>query len=580
MPQEIERKFLPAPGYSIPTDCPMQSIVQFYSVIDPDQQLEVRYQRCQSGSAGQYQRLTKPGSGLLREESLPEIISADEFSSAMCQCLGQVIEKTIFRQPDPVNSVLTIEHHVYHKQLEELVLLEVEFPSLEASQQWQPPDWFGLEVSTDRRYRNQSLALNGLPLDFDLRRLVPDQIGQRMSIPEAVAALTSVLQRRLPFMDRPMIVGVVGGSAAGKTSQVSVAIQRELPGIVKVMSQDNYYRGRQWLEAESQQRQVSWDEPSAIDLDLMAQHIAALRQGRSVQMPHYDHNVSAVTKFDDFPPTQIIVVEGLYPFYEPVLSLLDLRVFVHVDVHGQLIRRSLRDITERGWRPEDIIKYMTETVIPMHYKYVANTVTAADLVIANEYRPETESVRYGLANPQIKFPGWPKSGVLIQLGAHYLITAEQDDVYFSAPDRDLRLTDELLRIRQEVNRLSLTYKGPKVGTDGERRMVFHVSIEPQTASQLRQIYRPLSTTIWKERRLYLYEDIIISLDLVKVTFPDGSQRAGQVTEFQYRPHVDEQSQWTLTSLVEKLGLQVELGKAQSYLELALENPSFFNLTPR
>jgi CYTH domain-containing protein len=42
-------------------------------------------------------------------------------------------------------------------------LVEVEFPSVEASRVFTPPDWFGAEVTEDKRYKNKWLAVNGIP---------------------------------------------------------------------------------------------------------------------------------------------------------------------------------------------------------------------------------------------------------------------------------------------------------------------------------------------------------------------------------------------------------------------------------
>ena len=39
--------------------------------------------------------------------------------------------------------------------------MEIEFPSLEASEAFAPPPWIGREVTGDARYANQSLALDG-----------------------------------------------------------------------------------------------------------------------------------------------------------------------------------------------------------------------------------------------------------------------------------------------------------------------------------------------------------------------------------------------------------------------------------
>jgi len=58
---------------------------------------------------------------------------------------------------------LVLEVDVYAGALAGLVVAEVEFPSPEAAARFEPPPWFGEDVSADHRYKNQSLALLGAP---------------------------------------------------------------------------------------------------------------------------------------------------------------------------------------------------------------------------------------------------------------------------------------------------------------------------------------------------------------------------------------------------------------------------------
>ena len=58
---------------------------------------------------------------------------------------------------------MTAEVDVYGDALAGLLTAEIEFGSTEASAAFAPPDWLGTEVTGDRRYANQSLALHGPP---------------------------------------------------------------------------------------------------------------------------------------------------------------------------------------------------------------------------------------------------------------------------------------------------------------------------------------------------------------------------------------------------------------------------------
>jgi adenylate cyclase len=63
----------------------------------------------------------------------------------------------------PLGDGLEAEVDVYADAHEGLLTAEIEFPSVEASEAFTPPEWLGREVTDDRRYANQALALHGRP---------------------------------------------------------------------------------------------------------------------------------------------------------------------------------------------------------------------------------------------------------------------------------------------------------------------------------------------------------------------------------------------------------------------------------
>jgi CYTH domain-containing protein len=101
----------------------------------------------------------KAGTGLERTE-LEWPITRREFDAAWPHTDGQRIEK--HRHMIPFGDHV-IELDVFAGDLEGLVVAEVEFDSISASDDFEPPIWFGTEVTDDGRYSNASLALHGLP---------------------------------------------------------------------------------------------------------------------------------------------------------------------------------------------------------------------------------------------------------------------------------------------------------------------------------------------------------------------------------------------------------------------------------
>lgn len=406
-----------------------------------------------------------------------------------------------------------------------------------------------------------------------------DVVGRDVSVDEGLSALiesiTSFLEQH---PDGRVVILIAGGTASGKTSQAAARLLEAFHGRIILFPIDMFYRGKRGLAVLEEQhgREINWDEPLALDLEEAARQLHRLRHGQDATIPIYDFETSERVGSESVSSRPIIIAEGLFALHESLRSLGDLCVYVDVDVHGQIIRRVLRDIVRKKREPNEILFDLAQTAIPMQYRHVTTTRQFADFVINNDYRPETETARnQGVGGPQVKGAGWPPLGRLAELGAEYLGTIEGYDRYFTAKDRDLAATGEELRIRDESGRLMLTYKGPHLGAVGER-FVFTCSIEEATVQALMQYYREALVYVRKSRRLFLLPGVLVSLDEVTLTNPNGTVVDGQrVTEIRLvgRRHdgVDEANE----SLV-RLGLDPAKSTTASYFSIAL-NPSLLPL---
>jgi adenylate cyclase len=155
MGTEIERKFLVS---DLPPDLDgshSDRIEQGYIAITDDE-LEVRVRR----RGSQAVLTVKKGEGRKRLEE--EIEIADEgFERLWPLTEGRRLEKT--RYVVPISGGLELEIDVYAGELEGLVTAEVELPSEEAAERFEPPSWLGPEVTEDPHYKNQWLACHGRP---------------------------------------------------------------------------------------------------------------------------------------------------------------------------------------------------------------------------------------------------------------------------------------------------------------------------------------------------------------------------------------------------------------------------------
>ena len=109
--------------------------------------------------AGRYS-LTIKSAGMLSRGEWPLELTDEQFAYLWPATDGKRLEKT--RYDVPCGRSL-IELDVYGGHLAGLIIAEVEFDSERDAEDFQPPAWFGAEVTMDRLYKNQQLALNGLP---------------------------------------------------------------------------------------------------------------------------------------------------------------------------------------------------------------------------------------------------------------------------------------------------------------------------------------------------------------------------------------------------------------------------------
>ena len=178
-----------------------------------------------------------------------------------------------------------------------------------------------------------------------------------------------------------LVIGIAGGTGSGKTTLMKNIIDRFFNDVT-VISHDNYYKRHDELTYE-QRCLLNYDEPAALETDLMALHLDKLRQGQAIDCPVYDftvHNRSDETI--RIVPKRVIIVEGILIFEnKPLRDLMDIRIFVDTDADVRLGRRILRDVRERGRTLESVLNQYQDTVKPMHEMYVEPSKKFADIIV-------------------------------------------------------------------------------------------------------------------------------------------------------------------------------------------------------
>jgi uridine kinase len=179
-----------------------------------------------------------------------------------------------------------------------------------------------------------------------------------------------------------LLVGIAGGTGSGKTT-VAKTIAAALPDAgVAMLEFDAYYRDRPDLSPDAR-AQVNYDHPDALEIDLLVEHLDALRAGRPIDVPIYDfksHRRLVETRRVEAAP--VVVVEGILVFVDPrVRDRLDMKIFVDTDADIRVFRRIRRDMEQRGRSFESIREQYYRTVRPMHLQFVEPSKRWADLII-------------------------------------------------------------------------------------------------------------------------------------------------------------------------------------------------------
>jgi len=183
-----------------------------------------------------------------------------------------------------------------------------------------------------------------------------------------------------------IFIGIAGASASGK-SLLAQTIHQELQaelgdGAISIIKEDSYYKARDDLTFEERER-INYDHPNAFDHDLLIEHLDALHNQQTVEIPVYDYTVhNRSDRSKTLAPTRVIIVEGILLLNDKTIrKRLDTKVFMDTDLDICLLRRLKRDIEERGRTVDSVIEQYKRTVRPMFMEFVQPSKQYADIIV-------------------------------------------------------------------------------------------------------------------------------------------------------------------------------------------------------
>ncbi|HHZ81798.1 MAG TPA: uridine kinase, partial [Flavobacteriales bacterium] len=111
-----------------------------------------------------------------------------------------------------------------------------------------------------------------------------------------------------------------------------------------------------------------------------------LKSGEIVELDTYTYNRSAmISERIKVEPAKWLVVEGLFALYDDtVREMIDISAFIDASVETRLERRKHRDLTIRGYSPDEVQYQWDNHVRPADIKFIEPWKGKCDVVINNE----------------------------------------------------------------------------------------------------------------------------------------------------------------------------------------------------
>ncbi len=152
---------------------------------------------------------------------------------------------------------------------------------------------------------------------------------------------------------RPIILGVVGDSAAGKTTLTKGLMSVLGRERVTHVCTDDYHK---YDREERAQRSITALHPDCNYMDIMELQVERLHYGQPILKPVYDHSNGTLVRPEYVRPREFVIVEGLLGFSSPVLEqFYDVKVYLDPPEPLRRVWKVKRDTAKRGYTEQQVL---------------------------------------------------------------------------------------------------------------------------------------------------------------------------------------------------------------------------------
>jgi|GEM_PF-3301147 len=282
---------------------------------------------------------------------------------------------------------------------------------------------------------------------------------------------------------KPFLIGVCGNSGSGKSCFVQVLLDLLGNENVLVIHGDDYHK---WQRGDPEWQKYTHLNPRANYLALAKEHLLDLKNGNDIYKMEYNHDTGKFVGPYKLSPKQYIIFEGLHAFYTKELQkLIDFKIFIDVDKHLNIHFKLHRDMVERGYTKEQILKSIKARENDAK-KYISPQKKEADLIIhksplmkLNEDKRET-AIKYTFIHHK-KINTAPMAKIFNKLFKDKVVCSYKNNHYTVKTEMILKknelsslkntakkqfgitLTDNVFSLAQLIAAYNLSSYGNKIG---------------------------------------------------------------------------------------------------------------------
>jgi phosphoribulokinase len=187
--------------------------------------------------------------------------------------------------------------------------------------------------------------------------------------------------------EKTIILGIVGDSAAGKTTLTKGIAQILGEDNVTTICTDDYHRYDRTQRAEMK---ISALHPDCNYLDIIEQHLGLLREGKAILKPIYNHSTGAFDPPEYIEPRKYVIVEGLLGYStREMLDSYDVKTYLAPPESLRATWKIKRDTRKRGYNEEQVMEQLRQRE-PDSEAFIRPQRQWADMVVSF-YPPDDEN---------------------------------------------------------------------------------------------------------------------------------------------------------------------------------------------